>query len=597
MAEPNMRAFAQRHPLLWVYLFFLYFSLTYQVLVYSSGMAGGVGLRDSLLMSSLWLIPILLFPARIKLITTIIGTVLWLGSLASIGYWLIYGQDFSQSAIFIIFESNPTEGSEFIQSYLHGWHVLVFAVYSAVALLLWRLIPRLTLAPKWRYTYAAIFLLVVSWPFLGTLIQQNNFTMARYHLLSRLEPTTPWNLVVGYIRYRAQLENMESLLADNHRLPPLKNLELDTVDMPDTLVLIIGESTNRQRMSLYGYPRATTPRLDAMRDELTVFNNVITPRPYTIEALQQALSFADEKNPNAFFDQPTLLNMMKQAGYEITWITNQQTQTRRNTMLTTLSQLADHQVYLNNNRQQNASQYDGVVLQPFAEALKEPDTKKMIVIHLLGAHRKYDYRYPENFETFVDNTNLPHRVSENNLEEYNSYDNAVLYNDYVVTELIENLRKNNNKALLVYLSDHGEEVFDYVEKPFCGRNEDAPTPAMYTVPFMAWASPEWKKSGHAQQWHAYTDRPFTSSDLIYTLPDMIGLSFDGMDSTRSLVSESFVSRQRWIGNPNRPKTLTDYDNIAHSSTGAPSKTSVFNRDNLVKRKQQGTPTPTVKLTF
>ncbi len=211
--------------------------------------------------------------------------------------------------------------------------------------------------------------------------------------------------------------------------------------------------------------------------------------------------------------------------------------------------------------------------------------------------RTFAERHPKTFEKFADNTNLPHRVSENNLDEYNSYDNAVLYNDYVVTELIENLRKNNGKALLVNLSDHGEEVFDYIEKPFCGRNEDSPTPAMYTVPFMAWASPEWTNSGRTQQWSKYTDRPFTSSDLIYTLPDMIGLSFDGMDSTRSLFSEDFVSRQRWRGDPNRPKKLTDYGNIAHSSLGVSSKTIASNQGNLVKQSPHATPSPTVKLTF
>ena len=330
--------------------------------------------------------------------------------------------------------------------------------------------------------------------------------------------------------------------------------------MPDTLVLVIGESTNRQRMSLYGYPRPTTPRLDALRDELIVFNDVITPRPYTIEALQQALSFADEKHPNAFFDQPTLLNMMKQAGYDITWITNQQTQTRRNTMLTTLSQLADHQVYLNNNRQQNASQYDGAVLKPFIDALKMPAPKKMIVVHLLGTHRQYSYRYPDIFKQFSDNTGVPQWVSDKNLDEYNSYDNAILYNDYVISELINHLKKNNNKALLVYFSDHGEEVFDYAGKPFCGRNEDTPSPAMYTIPFITWASPKWAHQ-HTEQWQKYTDRPFTSADFIYTLPDMIGISFDGLDPTRSLVSESFVPHLRWIGDPSKPKKLKDYDSI------------------------------------
>jgi hypothetical protein len=79
------------------------------------------------------------------------------------------------------------------------------------------------------------------------------------------------------------------------------------------------------------------------------------PRPYTIEALQQVLTFADEENPDLYLKTPSLVSMMKQAGYKTFWITNQQTMTKRNTMLTTFSEQADEQVYLNNNRNQNAA--------------------------------------------------------------------------------------------------------------------------------------------------------------------------------------------------------------------------------------------------
>ena len=89
-------------------------------------------------------------------------------------------------------------------------------------------------------------------------------------------------------------------------------------DAPHTLVLVIrGKSTQRGRMSLYGYPRETTPELDALHKSdpnFTVFNNVVTSRPYTIEILQQALTFANKKNPDLYLTQPSLMNMMKQAG-------------------------------------------------------------------------------------------------------------------------------------------------------------------------------------------------------------------------------------------------------------------------------------------
>ena len=503
-----------------------------------------------------------MWPKQYKVISAIIGIILWIPSLACLGYWLIYGQDFSQSAIFIIFESNFAEGSEFIESYLRWWHIPVFLFYSAIPFVMWRLMPPLRLSIQARYIYITLFSFVIAWPFLNKLmIKQKELDVAGYHLITRMEPASPWTIVVGFFKYRDQLSDMEGLLASNHHLPPLKGFKENESVMPDTLVLVVGESTNRTRMSLYGYPRKTTPQLDKIRDELMVFNDVVTPRPYTIEALQQVLSFADEKSPLAFFDKPNLMNMLKQAGYEITWVTNQQTQTRRNTMLTTLSQMADRQVYLNNNRSQSATQLDGAVVTPYKNVLLEPAKKKVIVVHLLGTHRRYRYRYPDSFDKFVDNIGVPEWVKDDNLEEYNSYDNAILYNDDVVVKLINGLQEKKGKSLLIYFSDHGEEVFDSPGKLFTGRNEYSPSPAMYTVPFIAWASSDFLANGNAKHWSEYINRPFTTADFVYTLPEMIGIDFDQMDYTRSLVSKTFEEHPRWIGDPSNQKRLQDFSDM------------------------------------
>jgi len=422
--------------------------------------------------------------------------------------------------------------------------------------------PPVKISKRRRYRLASLFTLIAFWPLINTwVIQDKNFEAGLYHQKKRMEPAAPWNLVVGYSKYRAQLAAMQENLKANLKIPPLQDFSEKQPDTPKTLVLVIGESTNRQRMSLYGYQRKTTPNLDKLRDDFIVFNDVVTPRPYTIEALEQALSFADQKDITAYYKKPTLLNIMKQSGYDITWITNQQTQTRRNTMLTTLSQLADHQIYLNNNRAQNSSQYDGAVITPFSEALSSRAPKKMIVIHLLGTHRGYKYRYPESFANFTTNKDAPRWINKNILAEYNSYDNAILYNDFVISELIKIFRKTSGQRLLLYFSDHGEEVYDYPDNLFCGRNEGKPSPAMYTIPFILWASPEYLAANDTALWKTYSNRPFSLSDFIYVWANIAGIDFSGMDYTRSLVSEQFVEHQRWVGNPYNQKSLRDYAEI------------------------------------
>lgn len=192
--------------------------------------------------------------------------------------------------------------------------------------------------------------------------------------------------------------------------------------------------------------------LKAANRNLTVFNNVVASRPYTIEVLQQVLTFADQEHPDRFLTDPSLMNLMKQAGYKTFWITNQQTMTKRNTMLTTFAQQTDAQFYLNNQRSQNASQLDGAVLAPFAKVLDDPAPKKFIVVHLLGTHMNYKYRYPADYARFVDRQGAPAALSDDQVEVYNSYDNAVLYNDYVVSSLIKGFANSDPNGFLVYLS-------------------------------------------------------------------------------------------------------------------------------------------------
>lgn len=549
--------------LVWQYLFFWYFSGVIHLIILSTGTAGFVGTRSALIFSTLWLIPSLLFPRRTKAITATIGLLLLPFSLMSLGYLSIYHQEFSQSVLFIIFESNPSESFEYLSTYFTWWIVLELLLYCVGAFLLWKRIRPVYIPRKTAVVTSVLllFALFVS-PFIQHMaLKHRTYEDARERFDARIEPSVPWQVVIGYMSYQRQLANMQQLLSENAKLPPLKNLKDTMAGKPATLVLVIGESTNRNRMSLYGYGRETTPNLDKIKDELLIFKDVVAPRPYTIEVLQQILTFGDQEHPDLYLTEPSMMNMMKQAGYKTFWITNQQTMTKRNTMLTTFAEETDEQHYMNNNRSQDTRQYDSSVFKPFEEVLKDPAPRKFIVVHLLGTHMNYKYRFPESYAKFNDRKNVPDWVNNGNeLEYYNSYDNAVLYNDFVVSNLIKEYSKSKPNGLLLYLSDHGEEVFDTPGLHFKGRNEGDPLPNMYTIPFIIWESATWKES-HPEDYHAALDRPYQSSDLIHTWADLVGLSFDKFDPSKSLVNDAFTEHPRLIGDPYSKKHLIDFRDV------------------------------------
>jgi heptose-I-phosphate ethanolaminephosphotransferase len=393
----------------------------------------------------------------------VIGVVLWACSMASLGYFFIYQQEFSQSVIFIMFESNVSEAGEYMTQYFAWWMIPAFLAHTVFSYFLWtRLRP--VYMPRGRAWVAAtaIVVAVIGYPLVKQTMRMGSLRSAVSKSSNPVSSPPclgkwPWPTTATSTRWPICRRCCNSAST----IPPLHNLKDSGANQPtSTLVLVIGESTNRQRMSLYGYPRNTTPELDKLKDQLAVFDNVITPRPYTIEALQQVLTFADEDNPDLYLTTPSLVSMMKQAGYKTFWITNQQTMTKRNTMLTTFSQQADEQVYLNNNRNQNAAQYDGDVIEPFNKALADAAPRKLIVVHLLGTHMSYQYRYPSTFDKFKDRNGVPAGVRDDQVPTYNSYDNAVLYNDFVVSSLIKDYAKTDPNGFLLYLSDHGEDVFD-----------------------------------------------------------------------------------------------------------------------------------------
>ncbi|RMG34142.1 MAG: phosphoethanolamine transferase CptA [Gammaproteobacteria bacterium] len=545
--------------LLAYYLFFAYFSVVEQAIIYASGIADFFGVAQSLLMSLLWLVPVLLLPRHGRTIAGIIGLVVWLTSLVSLGYLAIYHQEFSQGVIFTLFESNWAESSEYLESYFAWWMLPALAVYSLVPWLMWRRLRGLQMRPTPRLILAIGLLVAVFWPGLGPwALKGAPPELALRIQADHMEPVAPWQLVIGYAKYRDALQATENRLlsqAGHRTLPGLIDRNRDTAN---TLVLVIGESTNSRRMGLYGYWRNTTPRLSALAPELLVFDQVYAARPYTIESLEQVLSFADQRHPKRYLESPTLIEIMKQAGYRTYWITNQQTQTRRNTLLTTFSKQADEQIYLNNNRSQNSARYDEVVFRPFEDILHNEVPKKFILVHLIGTHRAYRYRYPDSFNVFEGRPDTPrwlHKARQR--REYNDYDNAVRYNDFVVAGLIQRLKESGANGFLVYFADHGEEVYDFPGRPFAGRNEKAPTLPMYSVPFLIWRSESWKRRNPVAVPERMVRRLYSLSDFIFTWLDLAGIGFDGFDPGRSIVNPRYRPHPVLIGNPEAPETLID----------------------------------------
>jgi len=558
------------------YLFICFFSAFFVAITAASGLTSLSALKYVLIYSLVWMLPPLWMPRITRPWLWSIGFICWASSLMKLGYFAIYRQEMSQSVFFTLFESNTEEGTEFFANYFRWWMIPALLAYTGAAIALGRGVRPFVLGSKTRGVILAIVALAFVEPVITYWQGANQATANRVirKLADRHSGIEPWQAMISYTRYRNELHEVQGLLRAMKTQPGASITQRDTHEK-QTFVLVIGESTNRQRMSLYGYRRDTTPKLDAMSDNLIAFDNVIAARPYTIESLRLALTFGNGADPAIELSKPNIVSLMQRAGFKTFWITNQQTISSRNTLLTAYSQMADEKVYLNNNRVQSSSHHDDVVLEPFAKAMADNADKKFIIVHLLGTHIGYQHRYPKSFEIFTD-ASTTDKLNAKQQRMFNQYDNAVAYNDFIMAQLVQQYQQTSPYGAMLYFSDHGEEVFDF--RLFQGRNERDPTSHMFTVPFIVIPGAAWSEQNPQRiaQMRAAIHTPFSLAHFLHAWCDLMTISDVDCEPQRSLFSDTFVATPRLIGDPSDPKSIRDYD--ATVVTIGANKASLFFAD-------------------
>ncbi|RYE76086.1 MAG: phosphoethanolamine transferase, partial [Oxalobacteraceae bacterium] len=383
--------------------------------------------------------------------------VLWACSMASLGYFFIYQQEFSQSVIFIMFESNISEAGEYMTQYFAWWMVPAFLAHTLFAYFLWtRLRP--VYLPRGRAFVAAtaIVVAVVGYPLVKQTMRTGSFAGGFEKFETRIEPAVPWQMAVAYHRYLDTLAEMQGMLHSANQIPPLHNLTDAGANQPSTLVLVIGESTNRQRMSLYGYPRKTTPELAA--SDVINFPHVTACGTNTEVSLPCMFSpygrrHYDEKQIRR---HESVLHVMEHAGIKTLWRDNQ----------SGCKGVCDGLEVQRPEEQPEPRLCKGnhcldeILLSGLESALQRNPRDLVIVLHQLGNHGPaYSQRYPDAFRRFMPTCDEPDLGKCSREQIVNSYDNALLYTDHFLAQALQRLQvQGTHEAALIYVSDHGESL-------------------------------------------------------------------------------------------------------------------------------------------
>lgn len=333
----------------------------------------------------------------------------------------------------------------------------------------------------------------------------------------------------------------------------VKTVKDDTVNV----VVVIGESYIKWHSQLYGYDLETTPNMyrEMLDGRLFAFNDVISSSNSTSVVMRNTLCCNNSSAKEMWFDYPSFLTIFKKAGYNVYFWDNQ----CESSILSNYSFVLNRFLYSPETREVFFTKTNSVPFVYDADLVESLDEtfdassgqNNLVVFHLSGQHVAPSKRFPHDTFKYFTAENIKRNdayLTEKMKEYIADYDNATLYNDYVMNKIFDKFKESN--TILVYFSDHGEEAYDFREH--CGRDHGELTPMVlkyqYDVPFVVWCSETYKKNNPdvVESIRQAVNRPFLIDNVCNMLFNLGGISTSYYREDLDLISPHYQCRERLL---------------------------------------------------
>ena len=243
------------------------------------------------------------------------------------------------------------------------------------------------------------------------------------------------------------------------------------------VILVIGESARSENFSLYGYPKNTNPLLSKIPN-VSHFN-ATSDATYTTAGVK---SIVEHENTDELYE--ILPNYLYRNNVDVIWRT---------------TNWGEPPVHIKNYQNREAlmpnckgdgCDYDGILLSGLKEQiLASKKNKILIVLHTSTSHGPtYSKKYPAQFEIFKPVCNSVELGNCSHTELVNAYDNTIVYTDYLLANVIKDLKQlQEYKSAMIFVSDHGESLGEnnlYMH----GLPRSIAPKQQYEIPFIVWTS-------------------------------------------------------------------------------------------------------------
>ena len=333
---------------------------------------------------------------------------------------------------------------------------------------------------------------------------------------------SPQNMIASFASYykkKAPKENLPLVVYGEDAVMQ----KAQATSLPKLMVLVVGETARAENFSLNGYGKNTNPKL-AQQDILN-FSQVSSCGTATAVSVPCMFSGMPRKQyeERLASHREGLLDIAQRAGYQVTWIDN------NSGCKGTCDRVNQFKIPepIQQKWCKDKECFDDILIDSFTAYLatipQDDNRPRLIVLHQMGSHGPAYYkRVPAQFKVFKPtcDTNAIQGCSRDAL--LNSYDNTLLYTDYVLDALIETL-KNTTKyqTALWYLSDHGESTGESGMYLHGAPYAIAPTQQTH-IPMLMWFSTIWQHQAKQQiKCLAQQGRQELSQDNLF--PTMLSL--------------------------------------------------------------------------
>lgn len=341
-----------------------------------------------------------------------------------------------------------------------------------------------------------------------------------------LDTSYPSNVIRSAYRYIQHEEKADTISISGRCTNPCS---------PVRIVFVLGESVRPDHMSLYGYNRQTTPFLNSIKSEIITFSDVVSTANWTVGAVPSIIYHKIGK------EKASLVRTMKEAGFSTAWFSN------------------EPKLHFGNDADQSIFADDGysldyrkdTALLPYYHAfINQAGPRQFVVLHTFGSHISYDSRYNNDSKIFkptLTDIGVHDPRPKHKKETINSYDNTIVELDKFLKDVIERAAKSEVPTVVIYESDHGEDLFDDERNRYMHAMAN-PTTYSLRVPLFVWANSTYRQQ-YAEKLEilkSNSNKAVNHLNMMPTLLSLAGVTTNVDIQSKSLTNRELIEEERFV---------------------------------------------------